>query len=116
MDSNAIIFNLNKDYTNISYMANNIKFGYWGLRGKGQISRLLLAYTGAQWEDIVYVDPVKWFGSDKLSLGLDFPNLPYLIDGDLKITESSAIERYIIERSENKDLLGKNIHDSAKVD
>jgi len=46
---------------------------------------------------------------------LDFPNLPYLIDGDLKITESKAIERYIIARSGNKELLGKNLHDSAKV-
>lgn len=32
---------------------------------------------------------------DKFNLGLDFPNLPYLIDGDLKITQSLAILRYL---------------------
>lgn len=26
-------------------MPNQIKFGYWGIRGQGQVSRLLLAYT-----------------------------------------------------------------------
>ena len=96
-------------------MADTIKLGYWGLRGAGQVSRLLLAYTGAHWENVSYTDPAKWFGDDKLNLGFDFPNLPYLIDGDLKLTESSAIHRYIIERSEHKDLLGKNLKDSAKV-
>ena len=96
-------------------MANTIKLGYWGIRAKAQIPRLLLAYTGAQWENVAYSDPAKWFGDDKLNLGLDFPNLPYLIDGDVKISESSAIERYIIARSGNTELLGKTLHDSAKV-
>ncbi len=83
-------------------MANNIKLGYWGIRGRGQILRLALAYTEAQWENVAYTDPAQWFGKDKNSLGLDFPNLPYLIDGDLKISESSAILRYIAARSEKK--------------
>jgi len=30
-------------------MAELIHFGYWGIRGRGQVLRLLLAYTGAQW-------------------------------------------------------------------
>ena len=93
-----------------------VKLGYWGIRGRGQVPRLLLAYTGTQWEDVVYADPARWFGNDKLNLGLDFPNLPYLVDGDLKISESEAIERYIIAKSGHKDLLGKNAHDAAKVD
>jgi len=28
---------------------------------------------------------------DKKTLGLDFPSLPYLIDGNFKLTESRAI-------------------------
>jgi len=39
-----------------------------------------------------------------------------LIDGQFKITESSAIQRYIINRSHNKELLGKNIHDTVKIE
>jgi hypothetical protein len=29
--------------------------------------------------------------NDKFNLGLGFPNLPYLLNGDFKITESMAI-------------------------
>lgn len=35
-------------------MAEKLTFGYWGTRGLGQVSRLLLAYTGAVWEDVKY--------------------------------------------------------------
>ena len=81
---------------------DKIKLGYWNLRGRGQILRLLLSYTGLPWQDVVYTGPEKWFGGgDKNQLGFDFPNLPYLIKGDFKLTESSAIARYIV-RSSNK--------------
>eukprot|EP00004_Rigifila_ramosa_P018916 TRINITY_DN4761_c0_g1_i1.p2 TRINITY_DN4761_c0_g1~~TRINITY_DN4761_c0_g1_i1.p2 ORF type:complete len:234 (-),score=62.84 TRINITY_DN4761_c0_g1_i1:48-656(-) len=36
--------------------------------------------------------------SEKHTLGLDFPNLPYLIDGEVKLTESSAIMGYIARK------------------
>ena len=36
----------------------------------------------------------EWL-KDKYSLGLDFPNLPYFIDGDVRITETVAIHKYI---------------------
>lgn len=96
-------------------MTDKIKLGYWAIRGKAQPLRLLLTYTGVDWEDVVYSDPNQWFAKDKQSLGFDFPNLPYLIDGDLKLTETTAIEKYIIERSGNTELLGKNLQDSAKI-
>lgn len=85
----------------------SIKLGYWKIRGRGQIPRLLLSYTGATWEDVQYTGPDQWFGKDKHGLGLDFPNLPYLIDGDLKMTESQAICFYICQKSEKgRTLLG----------
>lgn len=96
-------------------MAEKIKLGYWGIRGAGQVSRLLLAYTKADWENIAYADPNEWFGKDKNNLGLDFPNLPYLIHGDIKTSESSAIARYIIEISDKKELLGKDLKDQTRV-
>lgn len=40
-------------------------------------------------------------------MGFDFPNLPYLIDGDLKLTESKAIIKYLA-RKWDKRLLGRN--------
>jgi hypothetical protein len=35
-------------------MADKIILGYWAIRGLGQVSRLLLAYTGSTWEDFKY--------------------------------------------------------------
>ena len=43
----------------------------------------------------------------KNNLGLDFPNLPYFIDGDIKITESLAIHRYIANKYKS-ELNGSN--------
>ena len=51
----------------------------------------------------------------KFTLGLDFPNLPYLIDGDVKLTESQAIARYISGKY-RPELLGKTLEDRANVD
>jgi glutathione S-transferase len=98
-------------------MEGKIRLGYWGIRGRGQVLRLLLNYTGANWEETTYKDAGSWFGGgDKNKIGFDFPNLPYLVNGDFKLTESSAIARYIIHKSKNQELLGKNAEDEARVD
>ena len=35
---------------------------------------------------------------DKYSLGLDFPNLPYWIDGEVKLTQTLAILKYLARK------------------
>jgi hypothetical protein len=40
----------------------------------------------------------KWL-SVKHTLGLDFPNLPYFIDGDLKLTQSDAILLHVAKQA-----------------
>ena len=50
----------------------------------------------------------------KHTLGLAFPNLPYLIDGDFKLTETLAIHKYLAELYD-QTLLGKNPKDKARV-
>ena len=76
-------------------------FGYWKARvgPRGSINRCLLGYAGVDFEDKQYssAGPLIW-SEDKPNLGLDFPNLPYLIDGDFKITESRAVSAYICAR------------------
>ena len=59
--------------------------------------RFLLEYAGADYEDVQYDEPSKWFDV-KHEMGLDFPNLPYYIDGDVKLTQSGAILRYLAEK------------------
>jgi glutathione S-transferase len=93
-----------------------VKFGYWPIRGLAQTPRLLAAYTGMELDETRYTDREQWTNQDKENLGLDFPNLPYLIDGDFKLTESGAIQRYIIMKSGHDELLGKNAKDRARVD
>lgn len=75
--------------------------GYWDIRGYGQPIRLLLEYVGADYEDKRYYtgpapdyDKSDWL-KVKFELGLEFPNLPYIIDGDVKVTQSFAIMRYL---------------------
>jgi glutathione S-transferase len=46
---------------------------------------------------------------------LKFPNLPYLIDGDIKVTESLAILKYLAKKY-RPELLGKNTEDYALVE
>ncbi|KAK2851302.1 hypothetical protein Q5P01_007578 [Channa striata] len=77
---------------------------YWDIRGLAQPIRLLLEYTGTKYEDKYYVcgeapnyDKSCWFDI-KDKLGMDFPNLPYFIDGDKKIVQSNAIMRYIARK------------------
>ena len=64
--------------------------------------RLLLHYAGVEFEDKRYAFDMKTRTSEwydvKLKLGLDFPNLPYYIEGDLKLTQSLAILRHLARK------------------
>ena len=67
--------------------------GYWPIRAgpRGNINRHVLYYKGVDFEDKRYDMGSQEWPSAKQTLGLDFPNLPYLIDGDLRISESKAV-------------------------
>jgi len=97
-----------------------VVFGYWKLRGLGQPVRYLLEFTGTDWEDKYYFpgpapdyDTNEWTTKDKFSLGLPFPNLPYLIDGDVKLTQSKAIIKYIARKH---DLVGTTEEERIRID
>ena len=87
------------------------RFGYWNIRGLGQHIRLVFDYLGVK---INYVkhENKEWFEETKYSLGLDLPNLPYLIDGDVKMTESNGIMRFIAEKYK-PELLGADVKAQA---
>ncbi|XP_027487668.1 glutathione S-transferase Mu 1-like [Corapipo altera] len=78
--------------------------GYWDIRGLAHAIRLLLEYTETPYEDKLYscgeapdYDKSQWI-NEKEKLGLDFPNLPYFIDGPVRLTQSNAILRHIARR------------------
>ena len=45
---------------------------------------------------------------------MDFPALPYFIDGKVKISQTTAIHQYIAEKW-NEELLGKGHKDHGKI-
>ena len=93
-----------------------ITLGYWKIRGLAQVIRHLLSYTELEFEEVFYETKEKWYNEDKKNLGLVFPNIPYIIDGDFKLTESIAVAKYIIKKSGRTELLGKNVQDEGKVE
>ncbi|XP_075837748.1 glutathione S-transferase Mu 6 isoform X4 [Microtus pennsylvanicus] len=93
--------------------------GYWNVRGLTHPIRLLLEYTDSSYEEKRYVmgdapnfDRSQWL-SEKFNLGLDIPNLPYLIDGPHKITQSNAILRYLARKH---NLCGETEQERIRVD
>ena len=95
--------------------------GYWGVRGKGQQVKHLLAYCGVDYDLTTYTqggDPdfsmQEWY-DQKYKLGLPFANLPYYIDGDVKLTESKSIMKYIAKKN-NPKLLGRDAVEIALAD
>jgi len=92
---------------------------YWELRGLAQPIRLLLNYTETEFEDRKLVHgPAPGYDRScwtdvKFNLGLDFPNLPYYVDGEVKITQSNAILRYIARKN---DMVGKTEKEKVRVD
>ncbi|VDP91749.1 unnamed protein product [Echinostoma caproni] len=87
--------------------------GYWKLRGLAQPIRLLLEFVGDKYEERLYdrQDREKW-QSDKYNLGLDLPNLPYYIDGNVKLSQSLAILRYIADKH---GMIGSTPEERARV-
>jgi hypothetical protein len=78
--------------------------GYWKIRGMAAALRYQLAYCGVDFKQDLYeqgdapdFSRQTWL-SKKEKLGLDYPNLPYFIDGDFKMTETSAIHQYIADK------------------
>ncbi|TFK00749.1 ectonucleoside triphosphate diphosphohydrolase 8-like [Platysternon megacephalum] len=97
-----------------------VTLGYWDIRGLAHAIRMLLEYTGTPYEDKQYspsgegpdYDISQWT-NEKEKLGLDFPNLPYLIDGQTKLTQSNAILRYIARKHK---MAGESEEEIQRVD
>jgi len=78
-------------------------------------------YCGVDFEDVVYeYGPAPEFHRDnwmkvKFTMPHDYPNLPYLIDGDFNLTETAAIMKYIAHKWK-PELLGANSHEYANAE
>lgn len=99
------------------------ELGYWKIRGLGQALRVQLAYCGVDFTDKMYevnqLEDGGWDTSDwtsvKPTLGMPYPNLPYIIDGETKLSETMAIHKYIAMKWK-PELMGKGAAEKARVE
>jgi len=96
------------------------KFGYWKIRGLVGHIRQLLAYNKTDYQHDEYVVTgeqgnlcYEHWSNVKESMSLDFPNLPYYIDGEVKLTQSGAIFRYL---GRKYNMVGDGASEQAQVD
>jgi len=103
-----------------------IEIGYWKIRGLVGGARLLLEYAGADWNETMYEvslpdgadrnDFTKWDRTDwtdkkktdEFQKNFHFPNLPWLKDGDVCISQSTAILKYIARKFD----IGQKLNDT----
>ncbi|CAI2378629.1 unnamed protein product [Moneuplotes crassus] len=94
--------------------------GYWNIRGLVRHVEYVLEYCGADYETKLYelgdgpdFSKKVWF-DEKFNLGLEFPNLPYVIDGDFTLTETVPVMFYVAEKYK-PELNGETAKEKGKV-
>jgi len=105
-----------------------LQIGYWDCRGVGEPIRMLCwlvqsADIAIKFKDIRYKAPSGLNGPSDWAavedaMALDFPCLPYCIDGEIRMTQVGAIMRHICRRAEffEPNLLGETLSAQAQCD
>lgn len=82
-----------------------LKVGYWNIRGLCAPLRMMVMYSGTPFHAVTYqltekpeggLDSSSWFGAKPaLKEANPLMNLPYIIDGDLVISQTNACFSYL---------------------
>lgn len=91
-----------------------VTLGYWRIRGLRQPIVYCLEFAGIEYTEELYdivpdsegkynfessYKDSKWGSEVKPNSDMDFPNLPYLVDGDIKITQCKAIMSHVCRKA-----------------
>jgi glutathione S-transferase len=100
-----------------SAKAGTVNLYYWNIRGLAAYDQLALEAAGVPYEYHAYTEDKEdqWFKHDKPGMTMTLPNLPYLQDGALLVSEHDAIFRHIL-RKYKPEMLGSSIEEQAAVD
>jgi len=88
--------------------------GYWAIKGRAEPILCLAAHLGINIVEKRYTEVEEW-NTDIQNKIVDLPNLPYLIDGDVKLTQSHVIATYLCEKAGKQEIFGKTTADKLKV-
>jgi glutathione S-transferase len=84
--------------------SNPVTLGYWRIRGLAAHIRMLFEFLDVPFVDVAFTQGgapefsrAEWLAV-KHTLPLSFPNLPFLLDGDVKITQSVAIFNFVAKK------------------
>ena len=93
--------------------------GYWNCKALGHPIRQLLILLGEDFEEVTWGTFEDWHKArDSVFKGEENNSLtqcPYIVDGDLVVTESTAIPFYLCNKANRQDLLGKTLVDQTRV-
>lgn len=93
-----------------------ITLGYYPLRGKCQVCRLLCEYLHLPYTNLFFT-PQSWKQYKKTNTkGWEFAELPFLQDEDFFVTEPYPIAMYLVKKANREDLLGKTLMDRIKIE
>ena len=95
-----------------------VELHYWNIRGNAEPIRLMMEFLGEEYQDIRMEQTApdffpKWL-EKKAELDMDHPTLPYIVDGDVRLSMTLAIMRYLA-RKHNK-LLPSNEKEEMRCD
>jgi glutathione S-transferase len=96
--------------------SGKVVLGYWKIRGLVRHIQYVAEYCGVDYEVKYYSqdsEGKEWF-DEKPTLGLDFPNNPYLIHGDFKMTDTFPIMFYLADKF-RPEILGETPEERATV-
>ena len=93
-----------------------MEFGYWGIQGRGEVIRWLIAYLAL---DVTEVNPPSGEAWAELKAELKtknpFANLPYLKIGSQVYSETIAVVDALVTRAGRIEMLGKGDQDRISV-
>ena len=105
-----------------------IEIGYWKTRCLVGSIRLILEYTDEEWIETLYDtslpenadrndyyawDRSQWYkekNSEYFQKNYSFPNLPWMKDGNVHLTQSTAIVKYIARKHNIGQTLNESEH------